>query len=159
MKTALYTAMALAALSSPAFAEGDAEAGRKAFSQCKSCHAIADPEGDVLVKGGRTGPNLFGVIGRQAGSADFRYSKALISAGEGGLVWDEASLAAFAENPRGFLTDLGGDNKTKMTFKMRKGAADVAAYLATFSPAVEEAPQDGATEEAPEDSASDESAS
>ena len=139
MKFLIPAAIAAVTLATPGFAEGDAEAGKKVFGQCKSCHAIADPDGNVLVKGGRTGPNLYGVVGRASGAADFRYSKALISAGENGLVWDEASVAAFAANPRGVLKDLGGDSKTKMTFKLRKGGADVAAYLATFGAVAEEA--------------------
>jgi cytochrome c len=122
-------------LATPAFAEGDAEKGKSVFNKCKTCHLIADPEGNVLVKGTRTGPNLYGIVGRTSGTGDFRYSKALISAGENGLVWDEAQIAAFVTDPRGFLKDLGGDNKTRMTFKLRSGGEDVAAYLATFGAA------------------------
>ena len=46
-------------------------------------------------------------------------------------------------DPRGFLKSLGGSNKTKMTFKLRKGGADVAAFLATFGDVPEAEPVDG----------------
>jgi cytochrome c len=137
----LATAAALFALTLPAFAEGDAEAGEKTFKKCKSCHGITDAEGEKIVKGGRTGPNLFGIIGRAAGSVeDFKYSKSMIAAGEAGLVWDEALLAEFVQNPKAFLAAELDDSKakSKMTYKLKKGGEDVAAYLGTFSPAVEE---------------------
>ncbi|WP_412505410.1 c-type cytochrome [Roseovarius sp. SYSU LYC5161] len=127
MKTFLTTA-ALLTLAAPAFAAGDADKGKKAFRQCKACHMIASAD-ETIVRGGRVGPNLYGVIGRTAGSVeDYNYSDALASAGADGLVWDEQNLAEYSKDPSGFL---GG--RSKMTFKMRKGSEDVAAYLATFS--------------------------
>ncbi len=129
------TLAAIIALSfaAPAFAEGDAEAGEKAFSKCKSCHMIVSDAGDEIVKGGRTGPNLYGIIGKTAGSADFKYGKDLVAAGEAGLVWDEANLAEYVTDPRAFLrTYLENDKaKSKMSYKLKKGGADVAAYLAS----------------------------
>ena len=141
MKHLVLLAVTSLTFASAAVAEGDATKGKSVFGKCKACHSIADPEGNVLAKGGRTGPNLYGLIGRQAGTADFKFSSALVSAGEEGLIWDVAQTAAFVADPRGFLKSLGVSNKTKMTFKLRKGGADVAAYLATFGdvPAAEEA--------------------
>ena len=55
-------------------ASGDAEAGEKVFRKCKSCHMIQDDEGNDIQKGGRTGPNLYGIYNRVAGSIeDYRY--------------------------------------------------------------------------------------
>ncbi|SHH53815.1 c-type cytochrome [Cognatishimia maritima] len=136
MKRIMLTTAALM-LATAAQAEGDVAAGEKAFGKCKSCHTITTPEGEVLAKGGRTGPNLYGVVGRAAGAGDFKYSKAMTEAGEAGLVWDEALLAAFVADPKGFLKEQGTDGKTKMTFKLKKGGEDVAAYLASVSPMVE----------------------
>lgn len=155
MKSALTTAAALIALSGAAFAEGDAEKGEKVFKKCKACHTIVDPEGNVILKGGKTGPNLWGVIGRQAGSVEgFKYGASLIEAGEGGLVWTEEALAAYSMDPKAFLAEqLGGAAKSNMTFKLRKDAdaANVAAYLASVSPAMEEeAMEEGAEGEAAE---------
>lgn len=145
MKHLLTATVTCLALTSPAFAAGDAEKGKSVFGKCKACHTIADPEGEVLVKGGRTGPNLYGMIGKTAGTGDFRYSKSLIAAGEAGVVWDEEQIAAFVADPRGYLKALGVSNKTKMTFKLRKGGEDVAAYLATFG-AAPAAGEDAATD-------------
>lgn len=139
MKNVLIASAALLTLAAPAFA-GDAEKGEKAFNKCKSCHMVVSPEGETIVKGGKTGPNLYGVVGRQAGSVDgFKYGKSLVEAGEGGLIWDEASLAAFVADPRGYLKEVTGSGsaKSKMSFKLKKGGEDVAAYLASVAPAAE----------------------
>ena len=126
--------VAAALLSSPAFA-GDAAKGEADFKKCKSCHAITATDGTEIVKGGKTGPNLFGVIGRQIGSvADFKYGDAIVAAGADGSVWDEASLAAYVVDPAKWLQDKTGDAaaKSKMTFKLAKGGEDMVAYLATL---------------------------
>lgn len=130
-------ALALALFAAaPALAEGDAAKGEKEFGKCKACHAIIAPDGNVILKGGKTGPNLYGVIGRAAGTEDgFRYSASMVSAGEKGLVWDAEQFATYVVDPTKFLKDYLGDSKAKssMTFKLRKGGEDVAAYLASVS--------------------------
>lgn len=136
MKT-IVTLAATLMMATAAQAEGDIDAGKKAFGKCKACHSVVSPDGEVLVKGTKTGPNLYGVIGRQAGSTDFRYSKTFVALNETGLVWDEANFAAFVTDPRGFLKEQGTDGKTRMTFKLRKGGEDVAAFLASLAPAPE----------------------
>lgn len=138
-------------LAAPAFAEGDVEKGEDTFKKCKSCHMIASAE-ETFVKGGKTGPNLFGVVGRTAGSLEgYKYSKSLAAAGEAGLVWDEESLAAFVADPKAFLKETLDDSKakSKMSYKLKKGGEDVAAYLATFGADDE---SDDEEEEAAEDS-------
>lgn len=137
MKNVLIASAAFLALAAPAFA-GDAAKGEKGFKKCKSCHMIVSPEGEKIVKGGKTGPNLYGIIGRQAGSVEgFKYGASLVEAGEGGLIWDEASVAAYAKDPKKFLKEVldSGSAKSKMSFKMKKGGEDVAAYLASVAPA------------------------
>lgn len=127
MKTLFAVSATLVVLSFPAFAEGDAAKGEKEFNKCKACHMIAS-ESETIVKGGKTGPNLYGVIGRTAGSVeDFSYSDGLAAKGEEGLVWDEAELSAYVKDPSAYL-----GSRSKMTFKLAKGSEDVAAYLATF---------------------------
>ncbi len=137
----LTSAAIFSILALPVFAEshsmGDAAAGEKSFGKCKSCHMIVDDADEVFQKGGKTGPNLFGVIGRTAGSVeDFRYGDDLVAAGEAGLVWEEATLAQYVADPREFLRSYLDDPKakSKMSFKLKKGGEDVSAYLATFSP-------------------------
>lgn len=73
--------------------EGDAEAGATVFKKCATCHVIDKDQNKV-------GPSLQGVIGRTAGThADFKYSQAMIDAGKGGLVWDDATLAEYLVIP------------------------------------------------------------
>ena len=129
--TSLAIASAFAAL--PAFAEGDVEAGEKTFKRCAACHMIADRDGNVLRKGGRQGPNLYGVAGRTAGTqADYgKYGKHMIAAGEAGLVWSEETFVPYLANPSGYLKEVLDDPKAKakMSFRLKKGAEDVFAYL------------------------------
>ncbi len=117
-------------------AAGDVAAGEKTFKKCKACHTIANGD-EVIVKGGKTGPNLYGVVGRQPGSYEgFKYSKSMVAFGETGAVWTEELLAQFAADPKAFLKEQLGDSaaKSKMTFKLKKGGEDVAAYLASLAP-------------------------
>lgn len=144
MKLVVAAATAALLVASPATAEGDAEAGEKAFKRCKACHAIVDADGEVLYKGGKTGPNLYGVVGRVIGSEDFKYGAGLLGAKEAGVTWTEELIAAYVVDPKAWLGDNGYETKSKMSFKMKKGGEDVAAYLATFSaaPALEEAAEE-----------------
>ena len=147
----IYSTVLAMAFAAPAFADshsmGDAEAGEKQFGKCKACHAIVDDAGEVIQRGGKVGPNLYNLVGRQAGSVeDFKYGDSIVEAGEGGLVWDQASLAEYLVDPTDFLRTTLDDSKarSKMSFKLRKGSEDVAAYLASVSPGaegMEEAPK------------------
>lgn len=126
--------LAAIVLSSPAFA-GDAAKGEADFKKCKACHAITAADGTEIVKGGKTGPNLFGVIGRQIGTyPDFKYGESTVAAGADGTVWDEVSVVAYLADPAAWLKEKTGDDaaKSKMTFKLPKGGEDMAAYLATL---------------------------
>ena len=98
---------------------------------------IQAPDGTDVVKGGKTGPNLYGVVGRKAGTYEgFKYSDALIKLGEAGEIWTEDDLAQYIADPNKYVEAKVGDKslKTKMTFKMAKGQADVVAFLAQHSP-------------------------
>jgi cytochrome c len=129
---------ALLALSAPVLAQ-DAAKGESEFKKCKACHAIVAPDGTAIQKGGKTGPNLYGVVGRPVASTDFAYGDSLKAVGAAGTKWDEASLAAYVADPTAWLKETTGDAgaKSKMTFKLAKGGADVAAYLASVAPASE----------------------
>lgn len=146
-------ALAAAAFAGPALAQGagDVEAGEKGFKKCKSCHQIVADDGTVVTKGGKTGPNLYGVIGRTAGSVEgFKYGKAIVAAGEAGLVWDEEQFVSYAQDPKKFLQTYldDGSAKSKMSFKLKKGAEDVYAYLVSVGP--EMAAEEPAAEDAAE---------
>ena len=141
MTRTIAALFALSVAAAPAFADGhstgDAAAGEKVFNKCKACHMIVADDGTEIVKGGKTGPNLYGVIGRVAGSTpDFRYGDEIVKAGEAGLTWDEEKLAKFVHDPRGFLKETLDDAKakSKMSFRLKEGGADVAAYLASVGP-------------------------
>jgi cytochrome c len=135
MTRTLAALIALSFVAAPALADGDAAAGEKTFSKCKSCHMVVADDGTEVVKGGKVGPNLYGVIGRAAGSTDFKYSADLAAAGEKGLIWDEATLAEYVTDPRAFLRTYLDNSKAKsnMSFKLKDGGADVAAYLASVA--------------------------
>lgn len=108
---------ALAAFSSPAFADGDAEAGKKVFNKCKACHTLTEGKNKV-------GPSLFGVMGRAAASVNgFKYSKAMK---ESGLTWDEETLEKFLTKPKDLVPG------TRMAFaglKKEKDIDNVIAYI------------------------------
>jgi cytochrome c len=142
MKTTMLPFAMLALLAAPALAQGDAEAGKKTFNQCQTCHVIANEAGEVLGgKGAKTGPNLYGLPGRVAGTqADFKgYGDSLVALGAGGFAWNEADFVVYVQDPGKFLKDKLGDTKakSKMSFKLKKpeDAANVWAYIASLSPA------------------------
>ena len=145
MRLAFHTGAALALGLFPLTAlAGDPEAGAEAFQrQCSNCHMVQNEAGETLAgRNARQGPNLYGVIGRQAGIVDgFRYGASMVEAGEAGLVWDEPSVLAYLQNPNGFLREVLGNNlaRGQMAFQVRSetDAADLYAFLATFSPATE----------------------
>jgi cytochrome c len=133
-KFTLLTAFGALMLATPVLA-GDPAAGEAEFKKCKACHSISASDGTVVVKGGKTGPNLGGVIGRAVASvADFKYGESILAVGASGAVWDEAAVAAYVVDPATWLKDKTGDAaaKSKMSFKLAKGGEDVAAYLATI---------------------------
>jgi cytochrome c len=132
MKLALTAALALVAL--PAFA-GDAAKGEADFKKCKACHSITAPDGTEVQKGGKTGPNLWGLGGKAVGStADFKYGDSILAANAAGKIWDEAALAVYVADPSAWLKEATGDAaaKSKMTFKLTKGTEDMAAYLVSI---------------------------
>lgn len=133
MKISLYVTLAALALATPSFA-GDAAVGEKTFAKCKACHSIIKADGTAVVKGGKVGPNLFGVVGRPAAAeADFKYGDGIKAAAAAGLVWDEALIAEYVVDPTKFIDSHGGEGASKMTFKLPKGGEDVAAYLASVA--------------------------
>lgn len=137
IKFTAIAALATLSLAAPSFAQ-DAAKGEAEFKKCKACHSIIGDDGTEIQKGGKVGPNLYGVIGRPVGSyPDFKYGDGILAAGAAGLIWDEAMLAAYLVDPGKWLEANSGDPKakSKMAFKLAKGSEDVAAYLASVKPA------------------------
>lgn len=137
MKTRIFASLALVALAAPALAEGDAAAGEDGFKKCKSCHTVVADDGTEIVKGGKVGPNLWGVIGRPVASVEgFRYGKGLLAVAEANpdLVWDEAELVAYMTSPQDWIDGHGGEGRTKMSFRLKTKQEDIAAWLAMQGP-------------------------
>ena len=122
---ALGMTAAIIMASSSAFAAGDAKKGAKVFKKCKACHTVESGGANGM------GPNLFGIVGRAAATADgFKYSDAMSEAAAGGLVWDEENLDGFLKKPKKFM------KKTKMSFggiKKDGKRADLIEYLGTLN--------------------------
>ena len=96
----------------------DLAAGQKIFARCRICHTVAAGAPSEV------GPNLHGLFGRKAGSvADFAYSPAMKASG---ITWDEATLAKFLRDPRGFIP---GNRMAFPGIKDNQQLADLLAYL------------------------------
>jgi S-disulfanyl-L-cysteine oxidoreductase SoxD len=115
----------------PVSAKGDVSdpalvaAGEKMFKKCKACHQVGASAKN------KTGPLLNGVVGRTAAAFEgFKYSKSFISAGDGGLVWNNETLSEFLTKPKSLIKG------TKMSFSGLKKQSDIdalVAYLGTFT--------------------------
>lgn len=144
MTKVIYAAALL--LASPALADGhaatgDADAGEQQFNrQCVACHIVANADGEVLAgRSARTGPNLFGIAGRQIGSVpDFRYSDSIVELGEsdGGTAWTEEAFVGYVQDPTGWLRETLDDNRArgKMAYRVREeqDAINIYAFLASL---------------------------
>lgn len=107
----------VAALPAP-YNTGDLENGKRKFAMCRSCHTINQGGPNM------TGPNLYGLFGRKAGSIEgFAYSDAVKSAG---FVWEAKHLDQWLADPRGFMP---GTKMSFMGIKDPKDRIDVIAYL------------------------------
>jgi len=89
------TAAALLAAAPALAQEGDPEAGKQTFRMCQACHTVQEGQH-------RLGPSLYGVVGREAGTAEgfTMYSPAMK---ESGVVWTEENLMEYLQNTRDFI--------------------------------------------------------
>ncbi|HEY1448001.1 MAG TPA: cytochrome c family protein [Caulobacteraceae bacterium] len=105
-----------------AYQSADLDNGQAKFAICKTCHNVAKGAGDM------TGPNLYGVFGRKAGtSAGFNYSDGMKALA---ITWDADSLNKWIANPHAIVAS------TKMTYigmQDAKDRTDVVAYLKTVA--------------------------
>ena len=97
----------------------DAKAGADVFeSRCGDCHSVKEGKH-------KSGPSLFGVVGRGSGAATgFTYSDGMKAAN---LTWNAETLDAFVASPKAVVA------QTKMRFggvPNAKSRADLIAYLA-----------------------------
>jgi cytochrome c len=130
---------AAAILAAPAaFAQdGDAAAGEREFRQCSACHMITGPGGETIARGGRVGPNLYGVMGREVASVDgFRYQPGITAVGEAGTIWEPENMAAYLADTTGYIRSVTGNNshRSGMAFQLRGSADNIIAFLISHSP-------------------------
>lgn len=120
---------------------GDPAAGEAVFRLCAACHHVVDDAGEVLAgrPNMRTGPNLYGLPGRVAGSIeDFRYSPGLQALNEMGVEWTEENFASYVPDPTGFIREQTGDDSLRGAMAAQRlrspdDAANLYAYLASLS--------------------------
>ena len=99
----------------------DAKNGASVFERCAICHSNTK---DAPAK---IGPNLFGVVGRKAGTMpDFSYSAAMKSAG---FVWTADKLTAYVQHPQ---VVVPGNRMAFAGISSAKDSQDLVAYLATL---------------------------
>jgi cytochrome c len=105
-----------------AYQSADLDNGQAKFAICKTCHTVAQGGGNM------TGPNLYGVFGRKAGtSPGFAYSDGMKALA---ISWDADSISKWIENPRSMVP------ATKMTYigmQNPKDRTDLVAYLKTVT--------------------------
>lgn len=127
MKLAVAVCLALilsaAALSQPALAAGDVEAGGKLFTRlCGGCHQVGESARAAF------GPQLNALVGRPAGSTtDYLYSDAMKHSG---LVWTRDKLVAYLDDPKAVVPG------TRMIFwglSDSEKVDNLLAYLQTFA--------------------------
>ena len=93
-----------------AYQGADLSNGESQFAVCRACHTLNQGGQDM------TGPNLWGIFGRKAGSEPgFSYSDDMKNAG---WTWDADRIDKWITNPHGVLPG------TKMTFVGMPDATD-----------------------------------
>ncbi|GAN76258.1 c-type cytochrome [Acidisphaera rubrifaciens] len=113
--------LAAASFTVPCAWAQDAAAGKAVFqSQCSICHSVQKGRN-------MTGPSLYGVVGRKAGTeSGFYYSAGNRNPA---LVWDAATLERYLANPRSVVPDTTMGYPGLPDAKKR---ADLIAYLGTL---------------------------
>lgn len=113
---------ALIAVALPGIASAqDADAGKSVFKKCAPCHAIGPGAKN------KVGPELNGLIGRQAGTAEgFKYSAAMK---DSGITWDEATFKEYITNPK---AKVPGNKMIFPGVKDELDRDDLYAYIVQF---------------------------
>ena len=119
-------AFAAAAFCGPALAAGDPAAGEKEFAKCRTCHSITAADGTVIQKGAKVGPNLYGVVGRPAGTVAGLQVQPEHDRRPARRAWSgtRRAFVEYVQDPTAFLKTYLGDDKArgKMTFKLTSRA-------------------------------------
>jgi cytochrome c len=111
--------LTLATLAAP-YNSADLANGRSKFASCRACHTLTDGAPSM------TGPNLWGLFGRQVGSKEgFNYSPA---ARDADFAWDTGNLERWLDNPKQFLP---GNRMIFTGIHDADDRRDVIAFIAT----------------------------
>ena len=112
-----FSAMEILAISASSFAQ-TAPNDRLFKQRCTACHSVTAGGAN------RIGPNLRGVVGRQAGSTNFAYSLAMKRST---ITWTSANLDRYLSNPTRMMPG------TRMVVSVPDDAqrAEIVRYLAT----------------------------
>ena len=120
-KRAAIAGLVLSGTVQIAHAAGDAHAGAGLFNRCAICHSNTRGAPNKL------GPNLFGVVGRKAGTyPGYSYSAAMKRAG---FVWTPGKLSDYLASPQKVVP---GNNMPFAGISDVGQRADIVAYLATL---------------------------
>ena len=115
------TSLIVLGMVSAAQAAGDVKAGEGLFNRCAICHSDAKGAPNKL------GPNLFGVVGRKAGTfPGYSFSDAMKRAG---FVWTPAKLSDYLASPQKVVP---GNNMPFAGIADPKQRAAIVAYLASL---------------------------
>lgn len=102
---------------------GDPAAGEAQFARCTSCHSVTASTRN------KPGPNLQGIVGKKAGTADVRYAySAALKAS--GLTWSTSQIERFLAAPS---RAVPGNKMTFAGIDSAQTRANIAAYLAESS--------------------------
>jgi cytochrome c len=116
----LVAALGALALSGPALADGDAEAGKVVFKKCMVCHSDVAGQNKI-------GPSLHGVVGRPSASiANYSYSNGMKAFNK---TWDEATLLNYLIAP---MKTVQGTKMSFVGLPDEKDRLNVVAYLKTL---------------------------
>lgn len=104
LRAVFLTAGLLYASSTSALADGDVAKGEIAFKKCMACHEGAKTTNKL-------GPHMIGIVGRKVASIEgYKYSAGMTAYAATIPAWDEATLNAYLEKPKGVVVG------TKMAF-------------------------------------------
>ena|SRR5581483_5736722 len=119
-----FLVVGAALVAAPAFAQGDAHNGETLFGQrCGSCHTVT-PD----MQHGFTGPNLFGVSDRAAGTVPgWDFSQALK---DSKIVWTDENLDKWLTDTTALVP--GAQMNLKVPSKAER--EDIIAYLKSLKP-------------------------
>ncbi|MCK5166605.1 MAG: c-type cytochrome [Rhodospirillaceae bacterium] len=108
-KTFFAVALTIAIAATASTANADADGAKIFKKKCGACHGFTKH---------KIGPSLAGIVGKKAGTTDFKKYKAF--KGGSDIVWDEKNLDAWITNQKDFLKAKGIKKKSSMKAKIKK---------------------------------------